>query len=830
MQETTSGGAQGGRTDVDFAALPVGARVGRYEIQAVLGQGGFGITYRAHDAQLHRDVAIKEYLPVSLAVRQDGSTVLPRSTKLAEDFGWGRERFVAEGRTLASLHDAPAIVRVFDFMELNGTAYIVMELVRGETLESRLKERGALSADEVDAILWPLLDGLEQVHNAGFLHRDIKPANILLRENGKPALIDFGASRAAMAGRTAAMTAIFTPGYAAAEQMTSARQGPWTDIYGLSATLYHGITGAAPPSAFDRMLDDDYQPLARTARPGFRSGVLAGLDAGLAVRASDRPQSIAGWRGILSLSGKPVDEATRLASQPADQAATMMARRGPGDPPRAQPMPAPAPAPLAESSPPPTPSQPAAGKSRVALYAGAAAAVLLLLAGSGYFFLAPKPAPQVTTAANLQDLKVEDLERALAERRKADAEAAEKRRLEEDAKRKAESDAAAKQAADTELAKAEEARKQAEAELARLKAEIQARRQDQETLARRAEAEAAQRKAEAEMAALRQVEDEARRKAAAEAEAKRLADEALAKAQADRQKADEEARQKAAAEAKEKAEATSKQIAEAEARAKAEADAKAKADAEAKARADADAKAKADADAAAAAEKKAAETAEMALRLAPADRQRVQVALTSLGFDTRGSDGAFGPRSREMIGAWQKASSQPVTGFLNGTQHQALLREAAPALQKHDDEQKKKEEENKRAEDAKKKAEEDAKAKAASAAPIPPQPTVGPAPPVAGPNSFDGRWSGTANLPNGSAQAVGAILRNGTGKGSWRNQRCGGDVVYTITVHPDGKFVVQLDGYNDGCQRGVSNFAGVVQNNTLSFKFSRGAGTFSMSK
>ena len=134
-------------TEVDYNALPVGAGIGRFVIASILGQGGFGITYRARDEQLGRDVAIKEYLPVSLAIRQDGVTVLPRSTKAAEDFTWGRERFVAEGRTLASLHDAPAIVRVFDFLELNGTAYIVMELVRGETLEDRIRKQGKLTAD-----------------------------------------------------------------------------------------------------------------------------------------------------------------------------------------------------------------------------------------------------------------------------------------------------------------------------------------------------------------------------------------------------------------------------------------------------------------------------------------------------------------------------------------------------------------------------------------------------------------------------------------------------------------------------------------------------------
>src|SRR5713226_5127831 len=161
-------------------ALKPGQTIGRYEIVSVLGQGGFGITYRARDVQLGREVAIKECLPTALAVRQDGTTVLPRTTKMAEDFGWGRERFVTEGRTLASLHRVPAIVQVFDFLETNGTAYIVMELLHGGTLEGRITRLGKLGPEDVDRILWPLLDGLEQVHNAGFLHRDIKPANILL--------------------------------------------------------------------------------------------------------------------------------------------------------------------------------------------------------------------------------------------------------------------------------------------------------------------------------------------------------------------------------------------------------------------------------------------------------------------------------------------------------------------------------------------------------------------------------------------------------------------------------------------------------------------------
>ena len=235
-------------------ALPAGSRLRSYEIVSVLGQGGFGITYRARDATLNRDVAVKEFLPISLALREGDGTVVPRSTELAGEFLWARERFLEEARTLAKLEHAPAVIRVLDFLEANGTAYMVMALAHGETLAQSLKRGGRLQAHEIERMLFPLLDSLERVHETGFLHRDIKPANVVRDETGNPTLIDFGAARAAMADRSTAMTAIFTPGYAAIEQFTSGEQGPWTDIYGLSATLYHAVTGAPPPSAVDRLL------------------------------------------------------------------------------------------------------------------------------------------------------------------------------------------------------------------------------------------------------------------------------------------------------------------------------------------------------------------------------------------------------------------------------------------------------------------------------------------------------------------------------------------------------------------------------------------------
>ncbi len=679
--------------------LPPGTRLRAYELLSVLGQGNFGITYRARDTQLDRDVAIKEFLPTSLALREDGTYVVPRSTEHAAEFVWGRERFLEEARTLAKLANAPSIVRVFDFLEDNGTAYTVMALAHGETLEQRLKREGHLPPAGVEHLLQPLLDGLEQVHAIGFLHRDIKPANIIVDERGAPTLIDFGASRSAVATRTGAMTAIFTPGYAAAEQFTSARQGPWTDIYGVSATIYHAVTGTVPPSAFDRMLEDTYQPLSRMQLSGFPPDLLRGIDAGMAVRVSDRPQSIAGWRRIFSRSGSaPSDAVTAVLAD---------ARPAPLEPaPWAQPSSAPLPVapsvqPRVEST--PLPNEAPLGRNHAdrrrlrALWLGLAIALVALAGAGGYIAMLGRPA-SVDTA--LQKLTAEELTTALEERRKADALALEKKRLEEDAAGKAAAEAEAKRRADAELQSARQQRQKAEDELARLKAEIEARRtrdsgqRDQvDAAAARAAEEAAQRKAEVEMAALRQAEVDAQKKAEAEAAAKKQADEALAKAQAERQKADADAAQRATAEAvKRKADDEARQKLEADTRQRTELAAKQSAEAEL------------------AAQKKAAEATEGTLRLATPDRQRLQVALTSLGFDTRGTDGTFGPRSREMIAAWQKTRNEPPTGFLAAAQQTALLRAAAAAVGRFDDEQKKVEEE-------KKKADEEAKRKAAAVAP-----------------------------------------------------------------------------------------------------------------
>ena len=307
------------------SALAIGASVGRYRIVAVLGQGAFGITYRARDLQLERDVAVKEYLPALLATRLDGVTVSPRSTQVADDFAWGRARFLDEAKTLARLPRAPAVVQVHDYLEANGTGYMVMQLVEGETLAALSRREGRLSQALLERIVPPLLDGLQQIHAAGVLHRDIKPDNIIVAPDGSPTLIDFGASRVAIADRTQALTAVYTPRYAAPEQMTSGQQGPYTDIYALAATLYVCVSGTEPLGATHRVLSGDAMAAARDlARTDHGYNLLCAIDAGLLLQPDKRPQTIAAWREVFATgrwTGLPPADKT-VAEAPGQAAAT----------------------------------------------------------------------------------------------------------------------------------------------------------------------------------------------------------------------------------------------------------------------------------------------------------------------------------------------------------------------------------------------------------------------------------------------------------------------------------------------------------------------------
>ena len=306
-------------------ALPPEYRLHWYVLDRVLGQGGFGITYLARDTNLDQLVAIKEYLPIDVATRKADSTVRPRADDQGDRYRWGLDRFIREARTLARF-DHPNIVRVYSVFEFNNTAYMVMRFEEGENFAALLERRRTLPEDELLRVLLPVLDGLELVHNAGFIHRDIKPDNIHIRTDGSPVLLDFGSARASLGqGRT--VTILVAPGYAPFEQYYSSgeHQGPWTDLYGLGATSYRAIAGVPPLDAITRskgVLGSSREVLvpARTIGSGhYSETVLRAIDHALAFAEKDRPQSIAEWRRELhpETAQAPVHAAPAAVQAPA---------------------------------------------------------------------------------------------------------------------------------------------------------------------------------------------------------------------------------------------------------------------------------------------------------------------------------------------------------------------------------------------------------------------------------------------------------------------------------------------------------------------------------
>ena len=283
--------------------LPVNAILdGGYRILRVVGSGGFGITYEAEDMNLGTMVAIKEYYPFDFGERDGTMSVRPKSERHRQTFDWGRSNFLQEARTLARF-EHPSIVRVTRVFEAHATAYMVMRFEAGLSFEDWLRSLGRPpTQDELDAILVPLLDALELMHGTNFLHRDIAPDNIIVRGDGTPVLLDFGAARRSVSEMSRSLlTGIIKAGYSPPEQYSSdARlQGPWSDLYALGGTLYRAVTGKAPEEATLRF-DDDHMVSATDAAKGeYRRGFLAAIDACLMVRHSGRPQSVAELRSLL---------------------------------------------------------------------------------------------------------------------------------------------------------------------------------------------------------------------------------------------------------------------------------------------------------------------------------------------------------------------------------------------------------------------------------------------------------------------------------------------------------------------------------------------------
>ncbi len=290
-------------------ALPSGYKLHWYVIGSVIGKGGFGITYLALDTNLDQRVAIKEFLPVELATRSNNSHVHPISEEHSNTYGWGLNQFVTEARTLAKFRH-PNVVRVMSVFEANSTAYMVMEYEHGESLENLIKAKKFTGEAKLRSLVMALLDGLKVVHEAGFIHRDIKPDNIFLRESGTPVLLDFGSARRAIGVATRTLTALVTPGYAPFEQYDTSKagekkQGPWTDIYSLGATLYRAVTGSGPPDAIGRVNavmggTDILKPASEAASGEYSPGFLAAIDWALEFLPENRPQSIDEWRMVLA--------------------------------------------------------------------------------------------------------------------------------------------------------------------------------------------------------------------------------------------------------------------------------------------------------------------------------------------------------------------------------------------------------------------------------------------------------------------------------------------------------------------------------------------------
>lgn len=284
-------------------ALPIGFGLQEYRIDAILGRGGFAITYLALDENLSQRVAVKEYLPVQFAARDDGTTVRAASSDQEEIFKWGLDRFLLEAQTVARFRHR-SIIGVRRFFRAHGTGYLVMDYEEGDELERLLTRDGAPSEDRLRGWIGLILDGLEKIHAGGVLHRDIKPSNVYVRVDGTPVLLDFGAARQAFNERTHAMTNILTPGYAPLEQYdSSSEQGPWTDIYAVGATAYKAITGNRPVEAPGRFLEDRLVPLAQIAGDRYSEAFLRAIDAALQVDPRRRPQSVADWRPLFEAGG-----------------------------------------------------------------------------------------------------------------------------------------------------------------------------------------------------------------------------------------------------------------------------------------------------------------------------------------------------------------------------------------------------------------------------------------------------------------------------------------------------------------------------------------------
>ena len=357
----TTHGSRGGDSppattqDAQEKPHPLGAghRLDEFELLEVIGEGGFGIVYRAYDHSLQREVAIKEYMPSMLARRVGDNSVHVRSERLTATFKAGLRSFINEARTLAQFSH-PALVRVHRFWESNSTAYMAIQLYKGRTLRRLAEEEPSkITESWLLGMLGPLLGALETLHRNQCFHRDSAPDNIFIQQDDLPVLLDFGAARKSIADLVDEVAVMVKSGYSPIEQYADDNtllQGPWTDLYALGAVLYRAVTGHPPPSAVVRSVQDAHVPLSSMDRSDLSPGFCAAVDHTLAVHSKDRTQTVAAFAaelGLVKLGDLYVNAmAAPTVIVPAAPAAATPPPPPPLTPPPVSPVPAPASAPL----------------------------------------------------------------------------------------------------------------------------------------------------------------------------------------------------------------------------------------------------------------------------------------------------------------------------------------------------------------------------------------------------------------------------------------------------------------------------------------------------
>jgi peptidoglycan hydrolase-like protein with peptidoglycan-binding domain len=655
--------------ETEYVALPPGQAVGDYEIVALLRHGRLGPIYRARERGLGHDVVIEEFLPPALAIRVDGLNVAPRTAATAEAFTHGRALLAEQARRLSGLHRAAFLARLVALVEANGTSYLVFDLATGLSLADRLKSDRRLEPAEALSLLQSLPEALGRLHEAGLIHGDIRPANIVLDMAGRPILVNFAGVQAALAGPLPP-AALSAPDYSAPEQLTGGPPGPWSDIYGLGATLHAAITGDPPSDAITRLRADDYRPLAARRPAGFSVALLQAIDQALALGPDARPQSAMAWQAMLAKARTPqAPAAVALATMPL---ATAAARQ----PPSTSPLPGPG-GRLERLMP---------GHRPGLRIGGAVAAVALLSFGA--WLIAAHWSPDSVSAAEA-GARPAPVDLAWQRHEAAAREAALRIVRQRQAQDRQAADDAEAELRKEDAARAREraaAQARAEAEVVRHRREVERRildKLDADAAARRKAAAEREAAIELQAAATGAAVDAQQQADAADLDRARADEAALGLAPLDRQHVqvalnaigfsvdgfdgtagidgDFGPLTRGAIAAWQKAEgdaATGFLTAIQERRLLRD-------------------NARVIADFDVMRDLPAAERNETALGLAPLDRQHVQVALAALGFDAGAADSLFGIRSRQMIAAWQTVHGEAPSGFLTADQVRRLLGDPA---------------------------------------------------------------------------------------------------------------------------------------------------------